>query len=94
MLAVVHHLLVTERIPLPEIVDLSAELTRDLLVIEYVGPADPMFRRIARGREALHADFTPERFEAEVGRRFEIAGCHPIEGSDRRLYRLRRRSRG
>ena len=38
----------------------------------------------------LIAGKTPE---AALGRRFEIAGCHPLEGSDRRLYRLRRRPR-
>ena len=38
MLALVHHLLVTERIPLDEILRLAAELTTSLLVVEFVPP--------------------------------------------------------
>src|SRR5205085_9707023 len=40
-LAVLHHMLVTERIPRTEIVSLAAEMTTDALVIELVAPADP-----------------------------------------------------
>ena len=54
MLAVIHHMLVTERVPLAEIIDLAAELTTNLLIIEYVAPDDSMFRRLTRGREELH----------------------------------------
>src|SRR5271157_3420691 len=60
MLAVIHHMLVTERVPLNSIVDQAAELTKDLLVIEFVSPQDSMFRRLVRGREQLHRDLTPE----------------------------------
>jgi SAM-dependent methyltransferase len=64
MLAVIHHMIVTERVPLERILDLAAELTRDLLVIEFIGPEDSMFRRLLRGREELHRDFTIQSFEA------------------------------
>src|SRR5205814_57296 len=63
MLALIHHLLVTERIPLEEIVQLASELTSTLLIIEFVGPQDEMFRQLVRGREALHEDLTEAAFE-------------------------------
>jgi SAM-dependent methyltransferase len=91
MLALIHHLLVTERIPLGDILAVAARLTNDLLVIEYVGVEDPMFKRIARGRDHLHADDTPERFEAECRRHFEIVRKAKIESSHRILYLLRKR---
>src|SRR5262249_44357438 len=50
MLAVIHHMLVTERIPLKKIFSLVAEVARESAVIKFVGPADPMFKRIVRGR--------------------------------------------
>ena len=50
MLALVHHLMVSERIPLTQILSLAAELTTDLLIVEFVSPGDPMFRRLLRGR--------------------------------------------
>ncbi len=92
MLALLHHLLVTERIPLLEIVDLAAELTKDFLVIEYVSKSDPMFQRLTRGREALHADFTQEVFEAACRRRFTIQEKRPVKGDLRWMYLLRKTS--
>jgi SAM-dependent methyltransferase len=92
MLALVHHMLVTERIPLPEIVDLAADLTSSLLVIEFVDPTDPMFRRLARGRDALYAHLTQTHFEAACASRFQIVRRLAIAGSSRTLYLLRRKS--
>src|ERR1039457_4068764 len=71
MLAVIHHMLVTERVPLADILDLAAELTTKLLVIEFVAPDDSMFQRLTRGREELHKDLTAELFETAAGRHFE-----------------------
>jgi ribosomal protein L11 methylase PrmA len=91
MLAVIHHMLVTERVPLPEIIDMAAEITRDLVIVEFVGPEDSMFRRIARGRDHLHADLNIEVFEQACGRRFEIVRQQHLPETHRWLYLLRRR---
>jgi SAM-dependent methyltransferase len=91
MLAVLHHLLVTERVPLDDVVDLAASLTRDAVVIEYVGPDDVMFRKLARGRDQLFAGLTREVFEHACRRHFEIAKSERLPESDRWLYLLRRR---
>lgn len=91
MLAVVHHMLVTERVPLEEILDLAAGLTTDLLLLEFVEPADPMFRRLVRGRDALYAHLTTAHFEAACTR-FQILRKLPIPDSSRTLYLLRRKT--
>ena len=91
MLAVVHHMLVTDRIPLPEIVRLTSVLTRRTAIVEYIDPQDSMFRRLTRGRDRLHADLTPTVFEAAFQKEFEIARCLDQEGSNRRLYWFRKR---
>jgi SAM-dependent methyltransferase len=91
MLAVIHHMLVTERVPLAEILTLAAEITTDLLVIEFISPEDSMFRRLARGREELHKDLTPALFEAHCARHFEIVRTQHLEGSTRWLYLMRKR---
>jgi hypothetical protein len=90
MLAVLHHLMVTDRVPLDSILDLAADLTRDWLLIEFIAPADPMFRRIVRGREELHADLDRARFELAAQRRFRIVRSQALPGSERTLYLLRR----
>ena len=91
MLAVIQHMLVTERVPLTDIIDLAAELTTNLLVIEFVAPDDSMFQRLTRGREELHKDLTPELFENQCCRHFEIVRMQHVEGTTRRLYLLRKR---
>ena len=90
MLATLHHLLVTERIPLNEIIRLASELTTDYLIIEYVAKEDLMFQQITRGRANLHQNFTRESFEAASLRHFSIVRSEPIKGDLRWLYLLRR----
>ncbi len=92
MLAVIHHMMVTERAPLAEVVEMAAELTTRLAVIEFIGPADSMFRRLVRGREHLHKDLCPEQFEAACARHFEVVERQHIEGTDRWLYLLNKRA--
>jgi SAM-dependent methyltransferase len=88
MLAVIHHMMVTERIPLVEILDLAAELTRHVLIIEFVAPEDPMFRRLSRGRDDLFTGLRVEIFEDACLRRFEVVRSHHLEGTSRRLFML------
>ncbi len=91
MLALIHHMLVSERVPLEEIIKLAAELSSDIVVMEYVSPADAMFRQLARGREHLHQDLTEEKFEAACRKHFEIVRSRPLKDGHRRVYLLRKR---
>jgi len=86
MLALLHHLLVGERIPLTEVVDLAAELTTRFLLIEFIAPDDSMFRRIARGRDELFKGFTGEVFESALACRFKLVRSCRLGESGRWLY--------
>ena len=92
LLAVIHHLLVTAGIPLREILRLASELTTHLCVAEFVGPADPMFRRLLRGREHLYEDLSIRTFEAACDPHFEILRSIRLASSERWLYLLQRKS--
>lgn len=92
MLAVIHHMLVTERVPLNEIVDLAAQLTTNFLIIEFVAPEDPMFQRLLRGRGDLHRGLDHNVFETVCRRRFEIVRAQHQDGSTRWLYVLKKRA--
>jgi 2-polyprenyl-3-methyl-5-hydroxy-6-metoxy-1,4-benzoquinol methylase len=91
MLAVLHHMLVMEQIPLPAILELAAELTSKNLIIEFVAPEDPMFRHLVRGRSELFTGLTKESFEAAAGRWFEIVRVEQLNPT-RSLYLLQKRS--
>jgi hypothetical protein len=84
--------MVTDRIPLAEIFDATAALTTRWLVVEYVGPGDPMFRRLARGRDALYRWYGRPAFDECARRSFDIVNSLDIPSSDRALYLLRRKS--
>jgi len=86
MLAVIHHILVTDQIPFDEIIFQAYKLTKQWLVIEYVGPNDPQFKRLLRGREALYGWFTIEAFEKLLSKHFEIVRKEEIASTGRWLY--------
>ena len=90
MLAVIHHLLVTERIPLDEILSLIAETTNKVLVLEFVPPDDPMFKQIARGRDHLFEYLTENVFEEACSKHFQILRSEKLADSNRRLYLLKK----
>jgi SAM-dependent methyltransferase len=89
LLALFHHLLVNERVPLPEIFALAAELTTQFAVMEYIDPADPQFERIARGRDSLHRELTRESFECAAGGFFQILEAYDVSPT-RRLFLMRK----
>ena len=91
MLAIMHHMLVTERIPLSHIIALAADLTCDVLVMEFVAPHDPMFQRLTRGRDALYRDLTPALFESACCQHFDIVRAQPLQGMGRHMYLLRKK---
>ena len=90
MLAVIHHMMVSERIPIGEIMALASDLTTEAVVVEYVDPADPMFRAIARGRGHLHAGFNPDVFRSCSERWFKVERTLEISPT-RRLFHLRKK---
>ncbi len=93
MLAVLHHLLVAERVPLNEVMELAAELTTDALIIEFVAPEDEMFRRLTRGRDHLFTGLNRTVFETACHRRFEIQRSIHFADTHRWLYLLRKKER-
>jgi SAM-dependent methyltransferase len=92
LLAVLHHLLVTERIPLQQVADVCAKLTKSYMIIEYVSKEDEMFRVLARGRDALHRDFTQEAFEHTFKEQFEFVDKRQVKGNFRWLYLFRKKT--
>lgn len=90
MLAILHHLLVTERVPLESVIELAAGLAGRFVVIEFVAPADPMFHRLTRGREHLHAGLDRAAFEQACRQHFEVVRSQPLAGTHRILYLLRK----
>ena len=73
MLALVHHLILREQLPLGHIGDLCARLTRRWLVLEWVPPSDAMYQEWLRGRDNLYGHFTESDLTEALARNFALA---------------------
>jgi hypothetical protein len=85
-LALVHHLAITNNVPLSEIVAWLAELGSPL-VVEFPMPGDPMVQRLLAGkREGAHGDYTREEFERRLAEAFVIDRQEDSPTGHRVLY--------
>ncbi len=90
MLAVIHHLLVTERVPLSKILDLTAKITANIAIIEFVPPDDKMFKQISRGRDHLFEGLTEEVFYQTCQKYFKVLRSEKLTDSNRRILLLQK----
>jgi SAM-dependent methyltransferase len=72
MLGFIHHLLLSEQIPLLEIVSLLRELTISWAIVEWVPASDPRFIDLMRGRDTLYAHWNEAAFLAAAERHFTV----------------------
>jgi SAM-dependent methyltransferase len=79
MLAVIHHLLLMEQIPLPAIMELCHRLTFRYLVIEWVPVTDPMFQSLMRGRDELYGALTEDDLLKACVGRFHVLRRQALE---------------
>ncbi|QDV32513.1 class I SAM-dependent methyltransferase [Tautonia plasticadhaerens] len=91
-LALIHHLHVSGNLPLPAIRDLFAALTRRHVILEFVPPHDPMFRRLMTFRSTRHDDFTIEACRDAFATAFEVVDEQPIPDSPRTLMLLTKKA--
>jgi hypothetical protein len=90
MLAVIHHLLLMDQIPLEQIAALAARLSRRHLLIEWVPQSDPMFQRLLRGRDALYRELTAPRMQTAFASHFSVVN-HCDLANGRTLFLMEKR---
>lgn len=81
LLAVIHHLLLLEQIPLRAIVELCHRLTKRFLVVEWVPATDPMFVSLMRGRDALYGSLSERDLMVACAGLFSVVRRHPLDNS-------------
>ena len=84
-LALIHHVVISANIPLPEFIDWLAGLT-DKLVIEYVSRKDDKVQTLLRNKEDKYQDYSRESLEASLKRHFSIRKQQDVNNGDRTLY--------
>jgi hypothetical protein len=84
-LAVIHHLAISNNVPLPQLADFFAE-TGKWLVIEFVPKGDSQVQKLLASREDIFPAYTRDGFEAAFGRKFKVHEAVPVRESERVLY--------
>ena len=72
MLGLIHHLLLSEQIPLAEIAALLRELTTQWAIVEWVPAGDPRFADLVRGRDDLYGHLDEAACAAALEKHFTI----------------------
>lgn len=90
-LALVHHLAISNNVPLERVAEMLATLARHL-VIEFVPKADSQVERLLATREDIFPDYHEAGFEAAFAACFELLEKQPVAGSERTLYLFARRA--
>ncbi len=89
-LALIHHLAISNNVPLDDVASYFARLGR-WLIIEFVPKSDSQVQRLLASREDIFPRYQREGFEQAFQTRYEIRDCQPIEGSERLLYLMERK---
>lgn len=89
-LALIHHLVLTQHIPLKMIAGYLAGLTRTWLIIEFVPLTDPKAAEMLRNKPVFPGPYDRQTFETEFERWFTIERQAIIPGTERTLYLLRK----
>ena len=89
-LALVHHLAISNNVPLPRVAAFLARAGRSL-IIEFVPKSDSQVRRLLATREDVFPAYDRAGFEAAFAADFTIEATAPIPASERTLYLMRRR---
>jgi len=84
-LALMHHLAITNNVPLPRLAEFFKDVGR-WLVIEFVPKEDPQVKRLLATRADIFPDYTTAGFEAAFAERFILRDQAPVIGSPRTLY--------
>lgn len=88
-LALIHHLAISNNIPLPNIAEFFASLA-EWLVIEFVPKCDKRVRQLLSSRVDIFDQYTKSDFETSFRRHFDIVKSRRLEQSERILYLMRR----
>jgi hypothetical protein len=90
-LALIHHLAISNNVPLPKIAEYFSRLCKSL-IIEFVPKNDSQVQRLLATREDIFPKYTQADFEKDFSLFFELRQRSPISGSERTLYLMQNKS--
>ena len=89
-LALIHHLAISNNLPLGKIASYFASMA-EWLIIEFVPKSDKKVQQLLSAREDIFTDYSQAGFERAFAEVYQIVESVDVEDSARSLYLLRRR---
>jgi hypothetical protein len=90
-LALVHHLAITNHLPLPKIASFFHQICRRFLIIEFVEKSDAQIREMLATRPEAFPDYHEAAFEAAFAEFFDVRKTALVGDSARKIYLMERR---
>ncbi len=89
-LALIHHLAISNNVPLADVADYFADLG-EYLIIEFVPKSDSQVKRLLASRVDIFPEYNLEGFKKSFETRFELILEQKVPGSERTLVLFRRK---
>jgi hypothetical protein len=87
-LALIHHLAISNNIPIRQIAEYFSELS-DMLIIEFVPKSDSKAQKLLSTRKDIYTGYSVEKFESDFGLYYNIIQKIHLKDSQRILYLLK-----
>ena len=84
-LGLIHHLAVSNNVPLAHIASCFARLGK-WLIVEWIPKDDSQFQRLLNSRADIFTDYGQQQFESQFRQYFSLQRTEPLENSKRSLY--------
>lgn len=84
-LALVHHLAISNNVPLSKIAEMFACLGHTLIV-EFVPKSDSQLQRLLASRKDIFTDYNEDGFRQAFSQYFTIEECIPVAASERKIF--------
>jgi len=89
-LALVHHLSISNNVPLTRVAEFFAG-SGNWLIIEFVPKSDSQVQKLLRSRKDIFPQYTRDGFERAFGQWFSIQSSSAVRDSERWLYLMKRK---
>lgn len=89
-LALIHHLAISNNLPVDHIADFFAKLG-DWLIIEFVPKEDSQVQRLLSSRKDIFAGYDETHFESSFQRKFKLIRKETVLGTKRTIYLFKRK---
>ncbi|MFW5713983.1 MAG: SAM-dependent methyltransferase [Brevefilum sp.] len=90
-LALIHHLAISNNVPLRKVSQFFKQISQ-YLVVEFVPKSDTQVQRLLRSREDIFENYTVDGFEEAFGYDYNILAKEPLKDSERILYLMKQKA--